>query len=289
MEKEEIKGRVTSMRLRTTILTLTMVVCIIFYCLMQWFFTGKIDLITLFIVGALQILTHFAYFNEGTVYGEKDPIFQSNKLAYNQKATKINDNQEFGKLREYCQYEFEERKKRYIQSEFAKIGINQEEFDVLKQKSQKEIKRLKSHEWNGRIIYFTRTRKKLLYNLIFKPLPVKQNEPEFIMSAINVNLTDKIKDNSVGFANFQHIRKILKATVLAVFFSYVGFTFKNFSYTNIIEMIFYLVAVFLTAIASYSYGERCTKIYKNNLYIQLNNFIDEFNEWNKKLVDNHIV
>ena len=286
MEKEEVKSRVLSVRIRTTILTITMIVCIVFYCLMQWVFTGKIDLITLCIVGALQILTHYAYFDEGSVFGEKDKIFCANKLAYNLKATKINENHQFGDLREYCKYEFEERKQRYLLAEFAKIGISQEEFNELKQKSQQEIKKLKSHEWDGKIIYFTKSRKKMLYNLIFNPLPVKENEPEFIMSAINMNLTDKIKDGSVSYATVQHIRKILKATILAVFFSYVGFTFKNFSYTNLIEMIFYLGAVFTTAIISYSYGERCTKVYKNILYIKLGNFIDEFNEWEQKKLTN---
>ena len=284
--KEEIKGRLTSVRLRTFILTITIVVCIVFYCLMQWVFTGKIDFITLFIVGLLQILTHYAYFDEGSVFGEKDKVYKANKLAYNLKATKINEEKKFGALREYCQYEFEERKKRYMFSEFAKIGISQEEFDVLKQKTQKEIKQLKSHEWNGRIIYFTKSRKKLLYNLIFKPIPVKANEPEFIMSAINVNLTEKIKDGSVAYTTVQHVRKILKATILAVFFSYVGITFKNFSYMNIVEMIFYLSAVFITAIFSYSYGEKKTKVYKNILYVQLNNFMDCFEEWYQKRLTN---
>lgn len=280
--KGETKERINHLRARTLVLTSCLTVGIIFYCLMQWIITGEVDVINLIIVGAIQIMTHFAYYDDGSNFGETDINFIENKKAYNDKADEINEKHKFDNLRDYCKHQYMQNKERYIERKLGFIGINQQEFEYLKQKSQKEIKSLKYYEFNGKIVFFTRSRKKELYKLIFKPIPVEENQPEYIMSAVDYDFTKAIKDKSVAYTTVIHIKRILKSTIIAIFVAYIGFTFKNFDWTNIVEMVFYLVTLVTTAVFSYSAGEKNTRKYKSQFYLQLSQFLDGFNEWNLK-------
>lgn len=277
--KEKIK-----LRTRTLALTFALAIGIVFYCLMQWVITGNIDLVSLIISGLIQISTHFAYYDDGKIYGEKDGGFKANKDAYNANANKVNDDNKFSELKEYCQVEFNERKQRYLNAKFSYIGISESDFILLKQMSENEIKRLEKFENRETIIYFTRKKRKVLYDLIFKPLPIEPNEPEFIMSAVSFDKSKGIKDKSVLFEKITHLRVVLKATILALFIAYIGISFReNFSLESIIEMVYFIIVMVYTAIVSFSSGEKHTRIYKTNFYNELTMFLDGFFEYMKKL------
>ena len=290
MESNEIKketvSRVKSLRARTIILTLALTFCIVFYCLMQWIITGEINVVGLVISGMIQIITHFAYFNDGFIFGEKDESYKRNRTAYNDKADAVNEKKQFDKLREYCKVEFEQRKKRYVDAKLSYIGITHEEFDELKQKSIDEIKSLEKFEFGGRIMFFTKKRRKALYNLIFEEIPIEENEPEFIMSAVSFNKSKAIADGSTSYETRVHVTRILRATLVAVFLAYISYTFKSFGWENLVEMGIYLITMIITAVFSYTAGEKGTKVYKSKFYNELAMFLDGFNTWNENLPKN---
>lgn len=270
------------LRTRTLALTFTLTTGIVFYCLMQWVITGNLDLISLIISGLIQILTHFAYYDDGKIYGEKDSGFKANKDAYNADANKVNDDNMFSELKNYCQEEFKERKQRYLNAKFSYIGISESDFILLKQMSENEINKLQKFENEKTIIHFTKKKRKVLYDLIFKPLPIEPNEPEFIMSAVSFDKSKGIKDKSVLFEKITHIRVVLKATILALFIAYIGISLRdNFFWESIVEMIYFIIVMVYTAIFSFSSGEKHTRIYKSNFYNELTMFLDGFFEYMK--------
>lgn len=282
--QEEVRKRISTLRIRTWTLTLALIVCIILFCLLQIIINQKIDWVTLIVIGSIQIIIYCLYFPDGDHFGSQDKSFILNKTAYNTKANKINSEHKNGYLREYCQYDFEERKKRYFEAELGKINITAEEFEELRKLSEKEIKNLKSFEFKNehgsKLVFFPRYKRKILVCLLFKPCPVQKNSPETIMSAIENNGSSSIKDGSLPYKIRSYTKIILKATVVAVFLAYIGFKISNgITLDTIIEMFFYILAIFATAIFAFGDGEKCSRLYKNNFYIELSNFIDSFNEW----------
>ena len=290
--QEEVRKRISTLRVRTWTLTLALIVCIMLFCLLQIIINQKIDWITLIVVGAIQIIIYCLYFPDGDYFGSQDKSFLSNKSAYNTKANKINSEHKIEHLREYCKYDYEERKKRYFEAELGKINITEQEFEELSKLSQKEIKNLKSFEFKNeqgsKLVFFPGYKRKILFALIFKPCPIQKNSPETIMSAIENNGSSSIKDGSISYKIRSYTKIILRATVVAVFMAYIGFKISNgISLDAIIEMFFYISAIFATAIFAFSAGEKCSKVYKNNFYIELSNFIDSFNEWYEKKYGNN--
>lgn len=281
--KKETVSRVKSLRARTIILTLALTCCIAFYCLMQWIITGEINIVGLIISGLIQIITHFAYFNDGFLYGEKDDVYKANRTAYNKKADDVNEKKQFNQLRQYCKIEYEQRKQRYIDAKLSYIGITHEEFNELKQKSIEEIKTIDKFEFDGRIIFFTKKRRKALYNLVFEEIPIEENEPEFIMSAVSFNKSKAITDGSTIYETRVHVIRILRATLVAVFLAYISYSFKSFGWENLVEMGIYLITMIVTAVFSYSAGEKGTKVYKSKFYNELSMFLDGFTTWYETL------
>lgn len=287
----EAKTRLISVRLRTWTLTLAIVITLIFYFLVNVVTRQAINWIDFVLLCILQIVVHAMYFPDGELFGQKDKSFIDNKKAYNNKANDLNSKGEFKKLREYCKYEYEERKKAYIIKECSFIGITPEELEDLKQKDTKYIKKLKiyetSEEINGeiksRIVFLTRKKRKHLKNLLFKPLPVEENHPETIMSAVENNGIRAIKDTSITYKAQSYIRKILTAIVIGGIFAYIGYTVRDgFGFAQVVSISMYLTTLFTTAVMAFTSGETCSKVYKNHFYIDLANFIDSFNEWNKQ-------
>ena len=278
---EGLRERAKSLRSRTIFVSLSLTVLIVFYCLLQWVITGEINVISLIIVGAIQLISHFTYYDDGILFGQRDKKYEEAAEAYNNKADEINENHKFSALEKYCDYEFEERKQRYIRTQLGYIGIEEDAFLELKQKSQKDIKTLKSYTHDGRIMFFTRKRKKLLYNLIFKPIPVEKNEPETIMSAVSLDKTRALKNDFESYTHKIHTMRVLGSTVVSTFFALIGIYLKSFSLESIFEMAIYMSSMIITSVFSYSAGEKGVKIYKKKFYIELAQFIDNFNEWER--------
>ena len=285
------KSRMATIRIRTWTLTLAIIVSLVFYLLVNVTTKQAINWIDFLLLCTVQIIVHSLYFPDGDLFGQKDTAFISNKKAYNEKATDINQNKEIAQLRKYCKYEFEQRKQRYILNVLGEIGITEEEYEKLKQKTEKEIKDMKTFETKeiidgeekGRLIVFSKHKKKLLSNLLFKPLPVEENHPETIMSAVENDGNKAIKDGSISYKAHSYIRKILMAVVVGGIFAYIGYTVRDgFGWTEIVSICMYLTTLFTTAVMAFTSGETCSKVYKSHFYLNLANFIDGFNEWNFK-------
>jgi hypothetical protein len=239
----------------------------------------------------MQIIVHSLYFPDGDLFGQKDNAFISNKNAYNQKASDINENKEIANLRKYCDFEYEERKERYILNQCSIIGITLEELQVLKQKPEKEILKIEKFETKeiidgeekGRLIFFSKHKRKILYNLIFKTIPVEKNSPETIMSAVENNGNKAIRDGSISYKTHSYIRKIFTAVIIGGFFAYIGYTLRDgFGFAQVVQICMYITTLFTTAVMAFTSGETCSKVHKSHFYLDLANFIDGFNEWNSK-------
>lgn len=289
-----IKDRASTIRLRTWTLTLAITVTLVFYFLVQVSTKQAINPVDFVFLCIVQIITHCLYFPDGDLYGQKNQSFIDNKTAYNDKASEINQHRRIAKLREYCKVEYEERKQRYILNECGAIDITLDELNILKQLGEKEIKHLKKYEFKymvttedgsqeeqSKLIFFSKVKRKKLYDLIFKELPVEPNHPETIMSAIENNGTKAVKDGSVAYKTHSYIRKILQAVVIGGIFAYIGYTVRDgIGIAEIVQIFMYLTSLFSTAVMSFSSGETCSKVYKSHFYVDLVNFIDGFNEWN---------
>lgn len=289
--KRATKQRVETIRLRTWTLTLAILISLALYLLVNVTTKQSINWIDFVLLCTMQIIVHSLYFPDGDLFGQKDTAFINNKSAYNEKASEINEKKEIANLRKYCNYEFEERKQRYIQNQCGLIGITLEELELLKQHDEKYILELQSFETkeivNGeeksRLIFFSKHKRKILYNLIFKPLPVEKNYPETIMSAVENNGNKAIRDGSISYKAQSYIRKILTAVVVGGIFAYIGYTLRDgFGFAQVVQICMYITTLFTTAVMAFTSGETCSKVHKSHFYLDLANFIDGFNEWNSK-------
>lgn len=286
----KIKTRAAFVRIRTWTLTLAIVVTLGFYILVNFTTKQQLSVIDFILLCIVQIIIHCIYFPDGELFGQKSRTFISNKQAYNDKASEINQQRRINKLREYCKIEFEERKQRYVLNECGTLDITLEELNELKQKGEKEIKNLKQHEFvyidpitkeeKSKLVFFSRIKRKRLYKLIFKPLPIEPNHPETIMSAVENNGNKAIKDGSIGYKTFAYGRKIFQAIVIGGILAYIGYKVRDgIGIAEIMQIFMYLTTMFSTAVLAYSSGETCSKVYKSRFYVELANFIDGFNEW----------
>ena len=104
MEKKEFVGKVKSgshtIRLRTWTLSVAIIGAIILYFLVQVGFDNEVNFVDLLFLSTIQIVVHFLYFPDGDLFGQKAPVYVSNKNTYNDKATEITENGRVGKLRE---------------------------------------------------------------------------------------------------------------------------------------------------------------------------------------------
>lgn len=280
----KIKEKISAVRIRTWTLTSAIVVTLVLIILVNLTTKTRISWTDLILMFIAQVLVHSIYFPDGDIYGQKDPTYLANKSAYNTNASKINQELLFDDLRKFCDVDFEKRKEEYILNELGLLGITAEEYKELQQLDKKQLRGLKSYEFKtdkgSRLILFTRAKRKRLIRLITDALPVEKNYPETIVSAVENNGYSKIKDGSVRYKRRAYIRKVLMAGVMGCVFAYMGYTLKDgIGLTEVVSMCIYLTAIFSTAVLAFSSGENCSKVYKNNFYLELTNFIDAFFEW----------
>ena len=287
MEKEQIKAQVKerfySIRIRTIVLTLSIVISMVLFFLVTVGFNDTINWVDFIFLATLQVITHCIYFPDGDLFGQQDKIYQANKKAYNENATRINKEKKIEKLREYCKVECELRKKSYIENELAVIGITEDEFIFFRSKTEEEIKKTKVWEIDGAMIVLSRTKRIRLYKLLFKEIPVEANTPETIMSAIENSGRKAIHDKTKSYNITAYIRKVLMAFVVGGFLAYIGYSLKDtFTLADVVRIFVYLTSIVSTAVMSYSAGEKSSKVYKTQFYIALILFIDGFFEWTEK-------
>ena len=287
MEKKEFVGKLKSgshtIRLRTWTLSVAIIGAIILYFLVQVGFDNEVNFVDLLFLSTIQIVVHFLYFPDGDLFGQKAPVYVSNKNTYNDKATEITENGRVGKLREYCVIEYNRRRQLYIATVCGHIGIEVKDYERLMQLPQEEVKHLKSVETAGKTIYLTKKRRKWLYDLIFEPLPVETNDPETILSATEERFGAAVNDESVHYRKNQNVKRVIQSFVVGTALAYIGYTSRDgITLAVIVKTVVNLVSVFTTAVMSFSRGETCSSVYRNRFYVKLSNFIDGFNEWRKQ-------
>ena len=287
MEKKEFVGKVKSgthtIRVRTWTLSVAIIGAIILYFLVQVGFDNEVNLVDLLFLSTIQVVVHFLYFPDGDLFGQKAPVYVSNKNTYNDKATEITENGRVGKLREYCVIEYNRRRQLYIATVCGHIGIEVKDYERLMQLPQEEVKHLKSVETAGKTIYLTKKRRKWLYDLIFEPLPVETNDPETILSATEERFGAAVNDESVHYRKKQNVKRVIQSFVVGTALAYIGYTSRDgITLAVIVKTVVNLVSVFTTAVMSFSRGETCSSVYRNRFYVKLSNFIDGFNEWLKQ-------
>ena len=276
----KIKDRASTVRLRTWTLTIAILIALALYFLVQVGWNDKVNVVDLIFVAAVQIMMHCMYFPDGELFGQRNPVFLANKAAYNAKATSINEGRKIGKLRAFCTWKYEQKKEEYLAAECGGIGISLDEFAAIRQMSHKEIMRLKVFEYDGRLFHFTFRQRRHICRLIFHRCPVEPNTAETILSATDGSAFKAISDKSVSFKAREYVKKILMSIVVGSFLAYVGYTTRDgISIAVVVKIVTYIVSMFSTAVLSFSKGEQCQKVYKNQFYVDLSNFIDEFTEW----------
>ena len=292
--KNSVKQRASALRIRTYVLTMSILVCLVLWLFVNITTREAISWVDFLLLTVVQILTYTSYFPDGELFGERNPAFISNKEEYNRKANEINTDHNQGMLREYCKYDYKQRIKSYIETECGALGLTPEELEQLKKYDEKEILKLKEHtftyppktkggEAETRIIKFSKKKRKRIRALLFDPIPVEENYPETILSAIENNGREKIKDHSLSFKFKSFVRKVITAVFLGGLLAYTGLTSRDgIGIAEITRMFLYFTTMVANAVIAYTTGETCTKVYKNRFYIDLSNFIDGFNEWKEK-------
>lgn len=283
MGMDGTKERLSIIRTRTWTLTALLLVTLVFYLIADVVLKSSIDFLDFLFTASLQIITHFIYFPDGEVYGALDKAFLENRKLYNEKATKINTDGKFESLREYCKHDFEERKKRYIENECALIGITIEELESFKDFNEKQISKLEAYEFKDKKVVFNRNKRDRLYNLIFKELPVEYNYPETIMSAVENDGRKAIRDGSVRFKKASNTKRILVSVFVGILLGYIGYSLTSgFGFANVVSIFVNIATIFTSAVMSFTGGEKSNKVYKNLFFIELINFLDGFEEYDKK-------
>lgn len=273
-------NRFKAVRLRTISLSILILITLVLYLLVNVITKNSINFIDFVVMATLQIVIQYIYFPDGEMFGQRNEVFIRNRDAYNEKALNINTKGNYGKLREYCEYEYQKRRNDYIVNECGFIGITLKELEILK--NRKPEKDLKFIELNERYIPLTRKKRKHLLRLIYDKLPIEKNQPETIMSAVENNGHKAIGDKSQTYKLIARITTIFKAVVIGGFLAYIGYTAKDgIGFVEIVKMFMYLTTMLSSAVFSFSGGERCQAVYKNQFYIDLSNFIDGFEEWLK--------
>lgn len=285
--KQQVTKRFTSIRFRTLAFTITIISTLVVYFFIQATFKEAINWVDLVFLIVIQILTHFLYFPDGELFGAKDEIFIGNRKTYNDQAREITVKRKFDRLREFCKVEYEQRKERYLLNECAFIGITLQQLEIFKEYTEKQIKEIETFEYTKdeekRLIIFNKHKRKKLYNLLFKPLPIEENKPETIMSGIENNGYSAIHDTSVVYTKKSYVSKILLSLVVSTFLAYIGVTARDgITVAEVFKIFMYAFTLISTAITSFVAGEKATRVHKNNFYLQLSTFIDEFICWDEK-------
>lgn len=289
--KNDVKSRAVSLRLRTLILTGMIVLMLILYCIVQLVLNQRINVVDMIIIGIIQTLSFSAYYPEGQLFGGKDKTYNINKASYNKKANFVNNNQMQGKLAEYCEYDFEKRKKEWYLNECGNLGITIDELDDIKQAyKEKEVKRLESITFTRKknnkdedvVVHFGRAQRKRLHALIFKPCPVEKNEADAILSACEIDRKKHIKDTSLTDTATKRMGFAFKAILMMIFIGYLGYVLRDgFSFANIMQFFMFFGTMVSTAVTAHTQGEDNVKVHKNRYYVELSTFLDGMFEWVK--------
>ena len=275
-----VKARVKIIRLRTWTLTLTITALLILYIFVTLAINSKIEWIDFAITAGIQISTHFAYFADGERYGETDEFYVSARKSYNDNAARIMAESTVEELREYCEVDYEQRKKDYISDACGAIGISVAELEEISKMPEKEIRAIKTWESKSRIVYFDRAKRKALVKLIFGKNPVEKNQPATVLSAVDRDYVAAIKDGSNFYRKASHATRLFKSIIVGGILAYIGYNIRDgLSYAAVIKSCVFIGSMITTAVSSYIAGEKASREYRKQFYLELALFIDAFFSW----------
>ena len=275
-----VKARVKIIRLRTWTLSLTITALLILYIFVTLAINSKIEWIDFAITAGIQISTHFAYFADGERYGETDPLYISARESYNANAGRIMEESTVEDLREYCEVDYEQRKKDYISDACGAIGISVSELEEISKLPEKEIRKIKTWESKSRIIFFDRAKRKALVKLVFGKNPVQKNQPATVLSAVDRDYVSAIKDGSTFYRKASHATRLFKSIIIGGILAYIGYNIRDgLSFAAVIKSCVFIGSMITTAVSSYIAGEKASREYRKQFYLELALFIGAFFSW----------
>lgn len=275
-----ISSRIVIIRWRTWALTITTIILLVFYVFVTLALENTLNLVDYILTAAMQVSTHFAYFPDGERYGEQDVLYIGAKKDYNVRANAITSANSVMDLREYCEFDFEERKKRYIVAVCGEIGISYNEFLILKQKSKQELDNIEKLEAEGNVVYFTPHRRRVLKRLVFGKTPVRPNSPDTIMSAVDRGFIKPISDESKPYKTATHGIKLFRVFIVSLALAYIGYSMRSgINAASVMKSCVFFGSMVFCAVSSFISGEKSSRVYKKRFYVELSVFIDKFSSW----------
>lgn len=283
MQDLSITARVKIIRLRTWTLTITITALLILYIFVTLAFNSKIEWIDFAITAGIQISTHFAYFADGERYGETDPLYVSAKTSYNDNAARIITDSTVERLREYCEEEYLQRRNDYITDVCGAIGISVAELGEISKKPEAELRAITKWESEGKTVYFDRAKRKMLLDLIFGKSPVEKNQPSMILSAVDRDYVAAIKDGSTFYRKATHASRLFKSIVVGGILAYIGYNIRDgLNFAAVVKSCVFIGSMITSAVSSYIAGEKASREYRKQFYLELSLFIDAFFSWTGK-------
>lgn len=286
MENIEIKGtkikyKNTIIRIPTILFSILMVGTLAIYFLVNVSFGSTLDVANFILLATMEVATFYLYYPDGQLKGQNSERYLNNKMVYNTKASKVNAKRQVKNLQAYCVVEYKERIKEHIETELGCCDLDYNDYMYLKSHiSEKELKKAKELEIEGRMIYLDRNKKKRLIQLLFRKMPVSANNSRTILSAVETNSQAAISDKSKKDKVLSQFRMAVKVASIAFFSGYTLITSRDgITLNTIAQLVLDLFAIFLVAITSYIQGENNQKQYKANFYMDLSIFLDNFYEW----------
>lgn len=286
MENIEIKGtkikyKNTIIRIPTILFSVLMVGTLAIYFLVNVSFGSTLDVANFILLATMEVATFYLYYPDGQLKGQNSERYLNNKMVYNTKASKVNAKRQVKNLQAYCVVEYKERIKEHIETELGCCDLDYNDYMYLKSHiSEKELKKAKELEIEGRMIYLDRSKKKRLIQLLFRKMPVSANNSRTILSAVETNSQAAISDKSKKDKVLSQFRMAVKVASIAFFSGYTLITNRDgITLNTIAQLVLDLFAIFLVAITSYIQGENNQKQYKANFYMDLSIFLDNFYEW----------
>lgn len=286
MENIEVKGarikyKSTIIRIPTILFSFLMIGTLTIYFLVSVQFGSNLDWANFILLGTMEVATFYLYYPDGQLKGQISDRYINNKQAYNSKASKVNAKRQVKNLQAYCIVEYKERIKEHIETELGYCDLDYNDYVYLKSHiSEQILKRSKSIEIDGKMVYLDKHKKKRLYALLFKKMPVNPNNSRTILSAVESNSQSAIVDGSKKDKTNAQIRMVFKVLSIALFSGYMVVNNRDgLTLTAIAQLVMDLFAIFLIAIVSYMQGENNQKTYKANFYMDLSIFLDNFYEW----------
>ena len=279
---DDVKERARGVRFRALLLAAMFAMSLIFYLFLNVALNERINVIDIAIMFVIQWVVSTVWFPEGVEFGKRDKAFVKNREAYNAKANRIITLQKTGQLREFCKVDFEERKRLYIEKMLSIADVTLSEYEILKTKPIEEFQKkgLFIDLGNGREILLNAKQKRILKKLIFKDLGIEKNNPDTIMSGVEIKEQCAIRNAESVYKKRVFVIRLVQSTIGAIILAYIGYQLREgLDFAVFVRAFIYFTTFIATIVVSFVQGEESIKTHKNTFLMQLTNFIDRFFEY----------